>query len=142
MQITLEADYAVRIVDLLAACGQLTDASAIAEQTGVPQRFALKILRKLAEKEIVLSIRGAKGGYKLSRPPEQISLRQVMEAVEGPFVISRCQKEDYICDTAGCRFHKIYADITQMVRDRLEAVTFAESMTGEPLGEGPAVEKT
>ena len=132
MQMTLEADYAVRIVELLASSGQRTDAAAIAGQTGVPQRFALKILRKLVDEEIVSSVRGARGGYELSRAPGQITLRQVIEAVEGPFVISRCQKGEYACDTASCRFHGIYSEITQLVRDKLEATTF----------EAPETEKT
>ena len=53
MNITLEADYAVRIVEMLANCAQRTDASQISEITHVPQRFALKILRKLVSADLV-----------------------------------------------------------------------------------------
>ena len=124
MNITLEADYAVRIVDALSHCKQRTDASQLSETTQVPQRFALKILRKLVSAGIVKSYRGASGGYELAKPAKEITLRQVIEAIEGPFTISRCQDTAYCCTNASCKVHKIYAEVSQMVRDKLDAYTF------------------
>lgn len=124
MNITLEADYAVRIVELLAHCKQRTDASQISAETKVPQRFALKILRKLVSAGIAKSYRGASGGYVLAKNPEEITLRQVIEAIEGPFTISRCQDTAYCCTNNACKVHKIYCEISQMVRDKLDTYTF------------------
>ena len=124
MNITLEADYAVRIVEMLANCAQRTDASQISEITHVPQRFALKILRKLVSADLVRSYRGASGGYELARPAGEITLRQVIEAIEGPFTISRCQDADYCCANSACKVHKIYAEISQLVREKLDGYTF------------------
>ena len=78
MHMTLEADYAVRIVEFLAEQGCKTDAHTIAEQTRVPLRFALKILRTLVSQDIIVSYKGAKGGYQLAHPAEEITLRQVI----------------------------------------------------------------
>lgn len=134
MHMTLEADYAVRIVERLAQCGNRLDAHTISDDTQVPLRFALKILRKLVAQELVKSFKGAKGGYTLARPAEEITLRQVIEAVEGPYVISRCLAEDYSCCHEKCRFHRVYDDISAMVRDKLDAVTFAqEEAEGSPV---------
>ena len=83
LHMTLEADYAVRIVELLAA-SQKTDAHTISEMTQVPLRFALKILRKLVGSGLVQSYKGAKGGYQVTRDPSSITLREVIESVEGP----------------------------------------------------------
>ena len=133
MHITLEADYAVRMVELLAAMQTRLDAGKIAEETNVPQRFCLKILRNLVAAGIVKSYKGSRGGYELAASPEQITLRQVIEAVEGPYQISRCVgkehdcagscSREFVCD---CRFQKVYRDISQMVREKLDSVTFAQ----------------
>jgi Rrf2 family protein len=125
MHITLEADYAVRIVEHLAQRGEKLDAHTISENTRVPQRFALKILRKLVQQGLIKSYKGAKGGYQLSRAPSKITLREVIEAVEGPYVLSRCLQDAYCCEHTTCQFHRIYDEISLLVREKLETVTFA-----------------
>jgi Rrf2 family protein len=130
MVMTLEADYAVRIVDLLSQSEQRVDAHSISDRTRVPLRFALKILRKLVASGIIVSYKGAHGGYAIARGADQITLRQVIEAVEGPYMISRCQRTKYSCThTASCRFHEIYDEISLLVRQKLDSYTFA-SLSG------------
>ncbi|WP_411655386.1 Rrf2 family transcriptional regulator [Anaeromassilibacillus sp. SJQ-1] len=54
-------------------------------------------------------------------------MRQVIESVEGPYVISRCQQREYSCThTASCRFHEIYSEISKIVREKLDSYTFAD----------------
>lgn len=129
MHITLESDYAVRIVHCLAQGGGRMDAKKIAQGTGVTLRFSLKILRKLVSGGLVRSYKGTKGGYELARPAEEISLCDVIEIVEGPFVLSRCVGEQsYSCNRDGggpsCRFRQVYAEISEEVRKRLGEVRF------------------
>lgn len=122
---TLEADYAVRIVDMLAVANRKVDARTISTETKVPLRFALKILRKLVASGLIVSYKGAHGGYMLAREPGQITLRQVIESVEGPYMISRCQQDEYSCShTTCCRFHQIYDEISSVVRTKLDSYTF------------------
>ena len=104
MHITLESDYAVRIVSCLARQGGRMDAKRIAEETGVTLRFSLKILRKLVTGGLVRSYKGTKGGYEL----------------EPDF---RCSRSP---DGSCCKFRRVYADISQLVRQRLSQVTFEE----------------
>lgn len=92
MRMTLESNYAIRIVELLADTGDKIDAKTIAEQADIPLRFCLKILRKLAQDDIIRSFKGSKGGYMLNGKPEDITLRRVIEAVEGPFIISNVRE--------------------------------------------------
>ena len=125
MHMTLEADYAVRIVDMLAVSDKKVDARSISEQTHVPLRFALKILRKLVGDDLVKSYKGSHGGYMLARPADEITLRQVIESVEGPYMISRCQQDEYFCSHTACRFHQIYDEISVLVRSKLDSYTFA-----------------
>lgn len=125
MVMTLEADYAVRIVDFLASSGRKNDARTISEETHVPLRFALKILRKLVGSGLAVSYKGARGGYALAREPGNITLREVIESVEGPYMISRCQQDEYACSHTACRFHRIYNEISVLVREKLDSYTFA-----------------
>ena len=127
MHINLESDYAVRIVQYLAQSNERRDAQSIADSTCVSLRFTLKILRKLVAADIVQSFKGAHGGYTLSRPASSITLRQVIEAVEGPYRFSRCVDNGYACNCSSvtaCPFHSVFDDITQMVIQKLDEATF------------------
>lgn len=125
MVMTQESDYAVRIVEILAKSNQKIDAHTISEQAEVPLRFALKILRKLVAGGLMVSYKGAHGGYRLAREPAKITLRQVIESVEGPYMLNRCQQGEYCCThTDGCRFHEIYDEISAMVRAKLDSYNF------------------
>lgn len=125
MHMTLEADYAVRIVELLTRLGDKTDARTISERTQIPQRFCLKILHRLVTDGIVRSYKGAKGGYQLAKPAQEITLREVIESVEGPYMLNRCQSSAYTCTHKDCRFHTIYREISDLVRQKLDSYTFA-----------------
>lgn len=89
MHITLEADYAIRIVCHLARTGVRCDANTISTATGVSLRFSLKILRNLVANGIAKSFKGTLGGYELNMAPAEITLRRVLEAVEGEYEIGR-----------------------------------------------------
>lgn len=127
MYITLESDYAVRIVGCLAQAGQRMDAKAISEQTCVTLRFALKILRKLVTKEIIKSFKGTQGGYELARAPENISMKDVIEAVEGKYYLSRCLSDEYVCSrgmSGRCKYQRVFDSISADVERKLESYTF------------------
>lgn len=127
MHINLESDYAVRIVQYLAQSNERRDAQSIADSTCVSLRFTLKIMRKLVAADIVQSFKGAHGGYTLSRPASSITLRQVIEAVEGPYRFSRCVDNGYACNCSSvtaCPFYSVFDDITQMVIQKLDEATF------------------
>ena len=127
MHINLESDYAVRIVQYLAQSNERRDAQSIADSTCVSLRFTLKIMRKLVAADIVQSFKGAHGGYTLSRPASSITLRQVIEAVEGPYRFSRCVDNGFACNCSSvtaCPFHSVFDDITQMVIQKLDEATF------------------
>jgi Rrf2 family iron-sulfur cluster assembly transcriptional regulator len=131
LRITLEADYAVRIIDYLACNNKRQDARSISEQINVTLRFTLKILRKLVHAKLVRSYKGVKGGYELVKDPSEINLKEVIEAVDGPIFINRCLVEDASCsrtdDKKVCYYHNAYAEVSEIVRDKLEKVTFDKS---------------
>jgi Rrf2 family protein len=126
MHITLEADYAVRIVVYLATENRRVDANTISEATGVSLRFALKILRNLVANNIVKSFKGTQGGYELNQPPSEITLKEVLETVEGEYRFSRCIGPDSTCNHPkdyNCKVQKIFGKITNEVKNMLDEVT-------------------
>lgn len=134
MHITLEADYAVRIVTCIANSDKRLDAKTISAQTNVTLRFALKILRKLVSNGIIKSFKGNSGGYELAKNPHEITLRDVIETVEGTYCFSRCLNGDEqytcsrICD-GKCAYQKAYNEISKVVRDKMSEYTFDMFMT-------------
>lgn len=136
MHMTLEADYAVRIVYCLALSQKRMDAKAIAEETSVTLRFSLKILCKLVAGGIVRSYKGTQGGYELARKPEDISLNDVIETVEGPLLISRCLGGEYVCTNTNqkglpCPFQKVYNEISEDIVHKLKSFTFDKVLPSE-----------
>ena len=130
MYLTQETDYAMRIVFCLTKSHRRMDAASISEEMCVSLRFALKIMGKLAGAGLINSYKGIKGGYELAYPPEQITLRQVMEAVEGrPYAFSRCLCEGADCNrgmSGCCAFQRLWQEITEQVNQKLENTTFAD----------------
>lgn len=90
MRISARSDYAIRAMAELAAASPLGDrpvkAEELAQAQDIPVKFLLEILRELRNDQLVISQRGAVGGYALARPADQITLADVMRALEGPLV--------------------------------------------------------
>lgn len=126
MYITQEADYAVRIVYCLAKAGERRDARRISEEVSVTLRFSLKILGKLSAAGIVNSFKGNRGGYELAHAPEEITLRDVLSVVEGPYVMSRCIREGECSRGAydSCAFQRAFRRISRSINKQLDDVTF------------------
>ena len=132
MHITLESDYAIRIVLYLAQVRKRVEAKNIAENTEVTLRFALKILRKLVAAGIVRSFKGTQGGYEINREPGEITLANVIETVEGRYYLSRCRKHELGCNRENkspyCKVQRAFDRISASVREQLENVTFDQLM--------------
>ena len=127
MRITLESDYALRIVTALAEHSERMDAKSLAEQTGVTPRFALKILHKLVQGGIVRSYKGTKGGYTLSKSSNDITLKEIIELIDGPIIIARCVESGEACalnrDKSACAYHHIFDTLSIDVAKKLNAIT-------------------
>ena len=136
MRITQEADYALRIAYLLAKDGGVLGAASLAEAAGVSDRFTLKILRKLAQDGIVTSKKGAFGGYTLALEPRDVSMRQIVETIDGPIEISRCLDGEYECTRTGdkkheCVFHLIFSKINKSIAEKMETITLDSLIDGD-----------
>ena len=130
MRITLESDYALRILSALASHDEVIDAKTLSEETSVTPRFTLKILHKLVQGELVSSFKGASGGYKLRVSAEKITLKQVIELIDGPIAIARCLGSAEECslnkDKTACSYHHIFDSISIEVAKKLAGITIGD----------------
>lgn len=128
--LTREADDALRIVWVLGQIDGILDTATLCEKTAVPPRFALKILRKLTLGGVLTSQRGKKGGYRLARTPSEVTVREVVELIDGPIALNRCADPSYHCsrmgfDKAACAFHRLFAAASERLASDLDDVTLA-----------------
>jgi Rrf2 family protein len=129
---TAKADYAVRAAVELAAAGELVTADQIAQAQGIPLNFLENILRDLRRGGIVESRRGQQGGYTLARPAEQISVADVIRAVEGPLANVRGHPpEDLEYGGSSAKLRDVWVALRASVRSVLERVTLADLARGE-----------
>ncbi|MBP3921572.1 MAG: Rrf2 family transcriptional regulator [Ruminiclostridium sp.] len=130
MHITLETDYAIRIVDFLAKNKGRFDATTISENTSVPSNFAMKILRKLSSGKIVTSYKGTKGGYELTADLNELSVYDVVETMEGIYRFSRCLDGEYNCTRCEnglpCTYQHAFQRISDMVCEELKKLKFSK----------------
>lgn len=132
MELTRKGEYAIRGVVYLAQLpqGKVALISEIAAAVDVPQMFLAKILQSFAKIGIVNSFRGAGGGFMLGRPASQITLREVVEAVEGPIMPNRCLLGSGVCERdATCGVHPVWRQVQQRVVDVLDGVTIEDLAT-------------
>ncbi len=132
MQITRQADYAVRAVLHLARLGNTERAatSMIAEEQNIPPSFLAKIISQLSIAGLLHTSRGARGGVTLGREPGDITLLEVVEAIDGPIQLNECVGEDGICLYKDkCPLRPVWCDAQDELVARLRGTNFAQLLT-------------
>ncbi len=129
MQITRQADYAVRAVLYLAKLGpdQRAATSQIAKNQKIPSSFLAKIISQLSVAGLLQTSRGARGGVALAKSPKEIALLDVVEAIDGPILLNECVASSSACyfgDT--CPLRPIWIEAQNELVARLRATTFQE----------------
>ncbi len=130
MRLTHLADYAVVLMTAAARrpAGARLSATELSADTGVPLPTAQKLMGQLAACGLLTSSRGASGGFALARPAAEISLADIVEAVEGPIALTMCSdgvNHDCILD-AHCRVKPHMGVVGNAVRGALGAVSLTE----------------
>jgi len=129
MQITRQADYALRAVLYLSRQknGERVATSTIAEEQRIPPSFLAKIISQLSIAGILHTARGARGGVTLAREPKDITLLEVVEAIDGPIELNECVGEDGACIFEDkCPLRPVWCEAQQELLRRLKASTFAQ----------------
>lgn len=135
-------DYAVVVMSQMSSSGNmLRSAQQIARDTGVPLPTVAKVLNVLTREGLVESHRGAAGGYTLSRTPSEITVSEIIQALEGPIALTACVD----AGGAGCEVESIcpmrgtWDKVNHAIRDALSQVTLQDLMASSspfPLRDG------
>jgi Rrf2 family transcriptional regulator, iron-sulfur cluster assembly transcription factor len=129
MKLTRGGEYGIRGVLYLAKQeqGKVSMLSAIAEAQDVPPRFLAKIFQSLAKAGVVKSHRGAKGGFSLARPAAEVTIKDVIEAVEGPIHLNVCIASPGECDRDEvCPVHAVWKEAQENMMETLGRTNFAD----------------
>ena len=121
MEITRETDYAIRCVLYLArGKGKVIMIDEISRNMAIPKSFLAKILQKLTKGNIVTSFRGVRGGFQFNRRPEEVSLLDIIEIIEGPVAMNACALEEKFCSfSSTCTVHPVWTELRKIVETYL-----------------------
>ncbi len=128
MQITRQADYAVRAVLYLSGLdnGRRAPTSEIALKQHIPPSFLAKIVSQLSVAGVVQTSRGARGGVSLARSADEISLLEVVEAIDGPIMLNECVFDANACVFGDdCPVHDVWCNAQKTLVKTLSGTTFA-----------------
>ncbi|SDD08048.1 RrF2 family transcriptional regulator [Glycomyces harbinensis] len=133
MQVSARGEYAVRIsVTLAHGHPRTISASTLAAAQELPRKFAEVILGDLRRAHLVDSVRGVEGGYRLSRAPEDISVGEVLRAVDGPLSEIRGRRpEETSYEGAAVNLPRLWVAARAAVRSVFDGVSLAQAATGE-----------
>ena len=125
MDISRKTDYALRMLSMLVESGDsLLSVRTAADQVGVPYSFARSIQHGLVQAGIVESLRGVHGGMRLKVDPKEVTIRQIVEAVQGPLLMNDCTAVGAECPRMPlCCYHPIWAGTQALVHSYLDSVT-------------------
>jgi Rrf2 family protein len=129
LALTRRGDYAVRAALCLAKLpgGRYLKIREVAEAMALPVSYTPRVLGLLGEAGVAEARAGRDGGYRLTRRPEAISLLEVVEAAEGPFVLERCILRGGPCHwEAACAVHAAWSAAVQACRESLRGTTLAD----------------
>ena len=129
MQITRQADYAVRAVLHLAQMknGDRAATSIVAKEQHIPPSFLAKIISQLSIAGLLHTSRGARGGITLARDPKEITLLEVIEAIDGPIQLNECVGEDGVCTfDSTCPIKSVWCDAQDELVARLKRTDFGQ----------------
>jgi len=125
------ADYGSQVMAYMARDNAVHSASEVAAATGIAIPTASKILKMLARRNLLASVRGAKGGYVLSRSAGGISIAEIIDAMDGPISITECSTSTCLQESV-CSTRSNWQGINQLIREALEKVTLAEMIEPKP----------
>ena len=136
LELSSEGRYALRALLYLAWTGERVPAQRISAEAHIPRRLLARILATLSHEGLVESEQGRNGGSQLARPAGRITLREAVEAVEGPFGVTNCIMADRICGVGSpCVLHWAWEEGQRAILDYLATQTLEDFLSQNPSGQ-------
>ena len=135
LTLSKQTDYALLALTYLSVAGRAANTREIAEQYDIPVELLAKILQKLVRENLLLSTSGPTGGYRLARPPETVTVGEVVKIVDGAPALAQCMRADSaVCpQQEKCAIRAPLAAINSRILALLDCITLAEIAREEPL---------
>jgi Rrf2 family transcriptional regulator, iron-sulfur cluster assembly transcription factor len=133
MQFTRKGDYALKAMAYLAEVKGIGPHTIdeISEKSNVPRHFLAKILKELTRANLLIAVKGARGGYTLARRPAEISLLEVIEASVGPLALNICLEGSGRCaELSTCGLYPVWKQASHAVRDVFGKATLSSISQG------------
>lgn len=139
MNISRKTDYALRMLAMMVEDDNLLSVRAAADKVDVPYSFARAIQNCLMRADIIESIRGVRGGMRLKADPKEVTLRQVVEAIQGPLVMNDCTAVGGECNRLDfCCWHPIWVGAQELLRNYLDSISLYDAASFKQF---PAVDR-
>lgn len=141
IRLTRLTDYGILLMTIVARDGEQNSRPArdLADDANLPLPTVSKILKILLGHELLVSQRGVKGGYALARPAQEISVAEIVEALEGPIGLTECSSEAGNCELTGlCPMRTNWAVISDALRGALEGVRLSDLLPPTPAAHRPS----
>jgi FeS assembly SUF system regulator len=126
------ADYSTQVMTYMARDLAVHSASEVSAGLGIAAPTVSKILKMLVRKNLVDSVLGAKGGYMLARHPAEISVAEIINAMDGPISITECSGTTICERESTCSTRSNWQGINHIIQDALEKVNLAEMIAPKP----------
>ena len=127
LELSSEGRYGLRALIYLAQIDGPATRDTISVEAQIPRRLLARILARLSAAGLVQSQEGRGGGSRLAHPSDEITLRNAVEAIEGPFEVTNCIMEQRACgEGAPCLVHEAWEEGQETILDYLEAQTLSE----------------
>jgi FeS assembly SUF system regulator len=129
------SDYALLLTNhLVGTTDSLCTTESIVIACHLPLATVRKLLKKLVDAQIVISYRGVRGGYRLAREPENITVAEVIAAIEGPIALTECTQLENDCSLAAdCELRQNWNYLNQMVATLFSNISLAQMAASEPI---------
>ncbi len=137
MKLSTRSRYGVRM--LLDMALHINDGAVrlgiIAERQDIPVKYLEQILIPLKKADYVLSVRGPKGGHMLAKPPEEITVGEIVKLLEGGLKLTKCSQNPEVCDRSSfCITRFLWKEATEAIHERLDAITFRDLVERAAVG--------
>ena len=129
MQLNVTTDYAIRVILYLSMKGGISSSKELSEKMAIPEKYVLKVARKLSEAGLTKTHIGKNGGFSVIKPTEKISLLDIISTMENTTKINRCLDEDNFCSryaTETCPVRSFYCILQEEFENKLSLITIQD----------------
>ena len=135
VRISKLSDYAVQLLAALARSPERAlNARDLSAAAGIAEPTVRKLLKALSRAQLLISRRGVLGGYRLARPPEKISVAEILEAIEGPVALTECNVPGgKLCERQShCGMRKTWQSVNRVIYGALDHLTLSQMAQARP----------